>query len=182
MPLRANPSRYRRLTQRNRAASSTETNGSGVRGARPNSLAVITVAGAEIVSALSRQKLDFKSFRINEPICSRVSGSHNRRAAAAAAPLCPPVPDSRGIVMIGLSGPLVRDANTRVGCGCCKPLGAASDVKGKESTVGARHAVLETLYSHAHRIGLDGGSCLLHSSSKGVSLNLFLVAVVCVLA
>src|SRR5437667_7402095 len=73
--------------------------------------------------------------------------------------------------MIGLSGPLVRDANTRVGCGCCKPLGAASDVKGKESTVGARHAVLETLYSHAHRIGLDGGSCLLHSSSKGVSLR-----------
>src|SRR5213082_3349865 len=33
-----------------------------------------------------RQKLDFKSFRINEPICSRVSGSHNRLAAAAAAP------------------------------------------------------------------------------------------------
>src|SRR5439155_18231831 len=76
MPLRASPSRYRRLTQRNRAASSAETNGSGVRGARPNSLAVITVAGAEIVSALS--------------------------------PLCPPVPDSRGIVMIGLSGPTTR--------------------------------------------------------------------------
>src|SRR5436309_14500426 len=103
MPLRASPSRYQRLTQRTRSDSSAETNGSGVRGARPNSLAVITVAGAEIVSALS--------------------------------PLCPPVPDSRGIVMIGLSGPLVRDANTRVGCGCCKPLGAASDVKGKESTV-----------------------------------------------
>src|SRR6266480_2294386 len=140
MPLRASPSRYRRLTQRNRAASSAETNGSGVRGARPNSLAVITVAGAEIVSALS--------------------------------PLCPPVPDSRGIVMIGLSGPLVRDANTRVGCGCCKPLGAASDVKGKESTVCARHAVLETLYSHAHRIGLDGGSCLLHSSSPSFRVRL----------
>src|SRR5258707_14679459 len=53
MPLRASSSRYRRLTQRNCAASSAETNGSGVRRTCLDSLAVITGLGAEKVSALS---------------------------------------------------------------------------------------------------------------------------------
>src|SRR6266446_3421793 len=53
MPLRASSSRKRRLTQRNCAASSAETNGSGVRRTCLDSLAVITALGAEKVSALS---------------------------------------------------------------------------------------------------------------------------------
>ena len=53
----------------------------------------------------------------------------------ALSPLFPPVAASSGIVMIGLSGSLARDAKTRVGCRLCKPLWAASDVKGNESTV-----------------------------------------------
>src|SRR5258708_34475163 len=53
MPLRASSSRKRRLTQRNCAASSAETNGSGVRRTCLDSLAVTTVAGAEKVPALS---------------------------------------------------------------------------------------------------------------------------------
>ncbi len=47
---------------------------------------------------------------------------------------------------------------------------------------GARHAVLGTLYSRAHRIGLDGDSWLLHGLRNGLSLRLFLVVVVIVLA
>src|SRR5260370_19208141 len=44
----------------------------------------------------------------------------------------------------------------------------------------ARHAVLETLYSRAHRIGLDGISCLLDGLRKNVSFSSFAVVVVCV--
>src|SRR6267378_8421795 len=36
----------------------------------------------------------------------------------------------------------------------------------------ARHAVVTTLYSRAHRIGLDGASCLLRSLGKSASLVL----------
>src|ERR1700730_17893332 len=43
---------------------------------------------------------------------------------------------------------------------------------------GAGHAVVMTLCSRAHRIGLDGTSCLLHGLFKRVSLDLFLVVVV----
>ncbi len=47
---------------------------------------------------------------------------------------------------------------------------------------GARHAVLTTLYSHAHRIGLDGISCSLRDLYGGVSFGFFVVVVVRVLA
>src|SRR6266567_4282389 len=47
--------------------------------------------------------------------------------------------------------------------------------------LGARHAVLETLYSRAHRIGLDGLSCLLDGLRKNVSFSFFVAVVVCVL-
>src|SRR5713226_5007523 len=45
----------------------------------------------------------------------------------------------------------------------------------------ARHAVLETLYSRAHRIGLDGVSCLLDGSRKNISFGFFVVVVIGVL-
>src|SRR6266446_4343504 len=45
----------------------------------------------------------------------------------------------------------------------------------------AGHAVLGTLYSCAHRIGLDGVSCLLDGLCKYVSFSVFVVVVVCVL-
>src|SRR3984893_19145318 len=45
----------------------------------------------------------------------------------------------------------------------------------------AGHAVLGTLCSRAHRIGLDGVSCLLDGLCKNVSFSLFSVVVVCVL-
>ncbi len=47
--------------------------------------------------------------------------------------------------------------------------------------LGARHAVLTTLYSRAHRIGLDGVSCLLDSLHKNFSFGFFVAVVVCVL-
>jgi hypothetical protein len=46
---------------------------------------------------------------------------------------------------------------------------------------GAGHAVLETLYSRAHRIGLDGVSWLLDGLRKNISFGFFVVVVVCVL-
>src|SRR5467141_3839744 len=46
---------------------------------------------------------------------------------------------------------------------------------------GARHAVLRTLCSRAHRIGLDGDSCLLNGLRKNVSFSFFILVVVCVL-
>ena len=46
---------------------------------------------------------------------------------------------------------------------------------------GARHAVLGTLYSLAHRIGLDGTSYLLDSLCKNLSSGFFVVVVVCAL-
>jgi len=45
------------------------------------------------------------------------------------------------------------------------------------SMQGARHAVLRTLYSRAHRIGLDEASCLLGGLRKNVSSDLLLVDV-----
>ena len=45
----------------------------------------------------------------------------------------------------------------------------------------AGHAVLGTLYSRAHRIGLDGVSWLLDGLRKYLSFSLFVVVVVCVL-
>ncbi len=52
----------------------------------------------------------------------------------------------------------------------------------KHSLQGAGHAVLRTLYSRAHRIGLDGTSCLLRGLCKSLSLDLFPAVVVSVLA
>src|SRR5712692_5243082 len=46
---------------------------------------------------------------------------------------------------------------------------------------GARHAVLATLYSRAHRIGLDGASCLLDGLRKSISFDFSVVVIVCVL-
>ena len=47
--------------------------------------------------------------------------------------------------------------------------------------LGARHAVLETLYSRARRIGLGGVSCLLDGLRKKISFAFSVVMVVCVL-
>ena len=44
----------------------------------------------------------------------------------------------------------------------------------------AGHAVVTTLYSRAHRIGLDGVSCLLDGLGKNLSICFFVVVVVCV--
>jgi hypothetical protein len=46
---------------------------------------------------------------------------------------------------------------------------------------GAGHAVLGTLCSRAHRIGLEGVSCLLDGLRKYVSFSFVVVVVVCVL-
>src|SRR5208282_2668368 len=46
---------------------------------------------------------------------------------------------------------------------------------------GAGHAVLGTLCSRAHRIGLDGTSCLLDGLRKNVSFSFFGVVIVRVL-
>jgi hypothetical protein len=46
---------------------------------------------------------------------------------------------------------------------------------------GAGHAVLGTLCSRAHRIGLDGTSSLLDGLCKNVSFSFSIVVVVCVL-
>ena len=43
---------------------------------------------------------------------------------------------------------------------------------------GARHAVLRTLYSRAHRIELNGDSCLLCGLCKSLSFDLFFLHVV----
>jgi len=40
---------------------------------------------------------------------------------------------------------------------------------------------LRTLYSRAHRIGLDGVSCLLDGLRKNLTFSFFIVVVVCVL-
>src|SRR5713226_1262003 len=58
---------------------------------------------------------------------------------------------------------------------------AVRTVESKDSPHGAGHAVLGTLYSRAHRIGLDGVSCLLDGLCQYVSFSLFVVVVVCVL-
>src|SRR5712692_8491119 len=47
---------------------------------------------------------------------------------------------------------------------------------------GASHALLASLGSCAQRIGLDGGSCLLRGLCESVSLDLFLLVIVGVLA
>ena len=49
------------------------------------------------------------------------------------------------------------------------------------SLQGARHAVVETLYSRAHRIGLNGTSCFLDGFCKNLSFGFYDAAVVCVL-
>lgn len=48
---------------------------------------------------------------------------------------------------------------------------------GSSALQSAGHAVLRTLYSRAHRIGLNGASCLLRGLCKNVSSGLFLVDV-----
>src|SRR5487761_591682 len=48
--------------------------------------------------------------------------------------------------------------------------------------LGARHAVWRTLYSRAHRIGVDGASCLSGSLREDAPFNLFMVDVVRMLA
>src|SRR6266851_9838832 len=55
-------------------------------------------------------------------------------------------------------------------------------VEPKHSLQGAGHAVVRTLYSRAHRIGLDGSSCLLCGLCNSLSFDLFLDVVVSVLA
>src|SRR5713226_5678040 len=55
-------------------------------------------------------------------------------------------------------------------------------VEPKHSLHGAGHAVLTTLYSRAHRIGLDGTSYLLCSFRESLSLGLVLNLVLGVLA
>jgi hypothetical protein len=40
---------------------------------------------------------------------------------------------------------------------------------------------VETLYSRAHRIGLDGVSCLLDGLHENLSFGFFVVVVICVL-
>ena len=50
------------------------------------------------------------------------------------------------------------------------------------SMQGARHAVLRTLYSRAHRIELNEASCLLGGLRKNVSSDFLLVDVARVLA
>jgi hypothetical protein len=52
----------------------------------------------------------------------------------------------------------------------------------EHSLQGAGHAVVMTLYSRAHRIGLNGISCLLRGLRNGLSLDLFLILAVGVLA
>src|SRR6266849_3618471 len=47
--------------------------------------------------------------------------------------------------------------------------------------LGARHAVLKTPYSRAHRIGLGGASCLLDGLRKSISFDFFVAVIVCVL-
>ena len=44
---------------------------------------------------------------------------------------------------------------------------------------GVRHAVLGTLYSLAHRIGLDGTSYLFYVLCKNLSSGFFVVVIVC---
>ena len=46
---------------------------------------------------------------------------------------------------------------------------------------GAGHAVVRTLYSRAHRIGLNGTSCLLNGLRRNVSFSFSIDLVVCVL-
>ena len=55
-------------------------------------------------------------------------------------------------------------------------------VEPKHSLRGAGHAVLRTLYSRAYRIGLDGTSYLLRGPCESISLDLFLILIVGVLA
>src|SRR5579859_7499722 len=52
-------------------------------------------------------------------------------------------------------------------------------VESEDSPHGAGHAVLGTQYSRAHRIGLDGVSCLLDGLGKNLSIYFFVVVVVC---
>src|SRR5216684_3425830 len=54
-------------------------------------------------------------------------------------------------------------------------------VEPKHSLRGAGHAVLGTLYSRAHRIGLDGVSCLLDGPRKNISFGFFVFVVIGVL-
>ncbi len=51
----------------------------------------------------------------------------------------------------------------------------------KNSLPGAGHAVLGTLYSRAHRIGLNGVSCLLDGLRKSISFDFLAVVVICAL-
>ncbi len=62
------------------------------------------------------------------------------------------------------------------------PLVVSWSDQGSNALQSERHAVLRTLYSRAHRVGLNGDSCLLRSLRKGVSLDLLLALVVRVLA
>src|SRR5271156_5887496 len=48
---------------------------------------------------------------------------------------------------------------------------------GSSALQSAGHAVLRTLYSRAHRIGLNGASCLLRGLCKNLSSGLFFVDV-----
>ena len=58
---------------------------------------------------------------------------------------------------------------------------AGRTVESKDSPHGAGHAVLGTLCSRAHRIGLEGVSCLLDGLRKYVSFGFFVAVVVRVL-
>jgi hypothetical protein len=66
--------------------------------------------------------------------------------------------------------------------GRCKPLVTGSDINGNKSTVWREYAVLRTLCSRAHRIGLDGTSYFLCGFGENLSLDLFLIQFLAVLA
>ena len=62
-----------------------------------------------------------------------------------------------------------------------RPLAVSWIDQGSNALPGARHAAVRTLYSRAHRIGLDGASCLLDGLRKSISFDFSVVVIVCVL-
>ena len=82
--------------------------------------------------------------------------------------LSPPVAASSGLVVTDSRRSLGPDAKTGVDGLSFECLGRISDNATMNLLQGARHAVLGTLCTRAHRIGLDGTSCLLDGLRKYV--------------
>ncbi|PYU52963.1 MAG: hypothetical protein DMG48_01625 [Acidobacteria bacterium] len=102
--------------------------------------------------------------------------------ALAPLPSSPPVAASSGLVMPGSSSSLARNAKIGVGCRCCEPLGRVSDNDGNESTT-RREACRrdDAVFSRTPNcFGED--FILLCGLCKSVSLDLFLIVTVGVLA